>query len=96
MAAFTRKVMPGGLLYLTVPLYHDTVLRNVNRQYGPLRLPLPLSPWTLVDVIGAPKGLFLSYDPPTIDARAWKLFFESRSGEAPEWVMVLRNDKAPV
>jgi len=95
MAALTRKVMSGGLLYLTVPLYHDTVLWNVNRQYGPLRLPLLLSPWTLVEVIGAPEGLFLSYEPLTIDAQAWKHFFESWSGEAPEWVMVLRNDKVP-
>ncbi|MBC7907738.1 MAG: DUF268 domain-containing protein [Rhodospirillaceae bacterium] len=95
MAALTRQMAPDGLLYLTVPFQHDAVIWNVNRHYGPIRLPHLIRDWTLVAVYGPPEGLFLSLDPLVIHAQAWARHFdEVGPGVAPEWVLVLRNDKA--
>jgi hypothetical protein len=43
---------PGGIFFLGIPLGRDTVVWNLHRIYGPLRLHLVLSNWELVDVIG--------------------------------------------
>jgi hypothetical protein len=96
MASLTRRMAPDGLLYLTVPFQHDAVIWNVNRHYGPIRLPLLLQDWTLIAVFGPPEGLFVSLDPLVIDAQAWHRHFEYLGpGKAPEWVLVLRNDRVP-
>ncbi len=93
--ANVAKVLPrNGLLYLTVPFQHDLTLWNVNRHYGPLRAPLLLKDFTLIDVFGAPNGLFRSLDPLVIDGDAWGAYFDELGpNQAPEWVLVLRNDK---
>lgn len=93
--ANVAKVLPeGGLLYLTVPFQHDVTLWNVNRHYGPVRLPHLLKGFTLLDTFGPPDGLFLSLEPLVIDAEGWRRYFnELGPGSAPEWVLVLRNNK---
>ncbi|GJP48458.1 hypothetical protein CLOM_g7737 [Closterium sp. NIES-68] len=43
---------PGGLLFLGVPVGNDTLVYNAHRIYGPLRMPLLLAGWRLLDVFG--------------------------------------------
>lgn len=94
MAGVAKALPQNGLLYLTVPMQLDVVLWNVNRHYGPIRLPLLLQDFTLIDVFGPPPGLFLSLEPLVIDADAWRYHFtEIDPHSAPEWVLVLKNNK---
>lgn len=86
------KIAEGGLLFLSVPVQMDQILWNANRIYGPLRLPELLEGWELVEVLGAPPGLFRSLHPLEIDENRWIEFFRPRaSGFLPEWLFVLRN-----
>lgn len=43
---------PGSLVYLSIPLGKDTLVWNLHRIYGRLRLPLMLKGWRLVDTFG--------------------------------------------
>jgi hypothetical protein len=43
---------PGGILFLAVPIGPDFLHWNTYRTYGKLRLPLLLSGWDLLDVLG--------------------------------------------
>ena len=45
-------VKPGGLMFLSVPTGRDIVAWNIHRVYGPVRLPLLVAAWHLVDVVG--------------------------------------------
>ncbi|CAI5465287.1 unnamed protein product [Closterium sp. Yama58-4] len=44
---------PAGMLFLGLPVGNDTLVYNSHRVYGPIRMPLLLSGWTLLDVFGA-------------------------------------------
>ncbi|CAI5995809.1 unnamed protein product [Closterium sp. NIES-65] len=46
-------IKPGGLLFLGVPVGNDTLVYNSHRIYGPIRMPLLLAGWKLLDVFGA-------------------------------------------
>ncbi|CAI7932787.1 unnamed protein product [Closterium sp. NIES-54] len=46
-------IKPGGLLFLGVPVGNDTLVYNSHRIYGPIRMPLLLTGWKLLDVFGA-------------------------------------------
>lgn len=54
MAFLRTKMRPGGLLYLSVPIGKDTLVWNAHRIYGPIRLPLLLQGWELVESYGFP------------------------------------------
>jgi len=56
MAQARRNLVPGGLLYLAVPVGADTLFWNANRVYGRLRLPLLLDGWTIVAAFGFARG----------------------------------------
>jgi hypothetical protein len=43
---------PGGVYFLTVPVGPDVVVWNLHRRYGPVRLPLLLHGWEVVDKVG--------------------------------------------
>ncbi|CAI5494020.1 unnamed protein product [Closterium sp. Naga37s-1] len=43
---------PGGLFFLGVPVGNDTLVFNAHRVYGPIRMPLLLNGWKLLDVFG--------------------------------------------
>ncbi|CAI7934313.1 unnamed protein product [Closterium sp. NIES-54] len=43
---------PGGLFFLGVPVGNDTLVFNAHRVYGPIRMPLLLNGWELLDVFG--------------------------------------------
>ncbi|CAI7880026.1 unnamed protein product [Closterium sp. NIES-53] len=43
---------PGGLLFLGVPTGNDTLVFNAHRIYGPIRMPLLIAGWRLLDVFG--------------------------------------------
>ena len=43
---------PGGVLILSVPVGPDLLAWNLHRRYGPIRLPLLLDGWDVVDKIG--------------------------------------------
>ncbi|CAI5462179.1 unnamed protein product [Closterium sp. Yama58-4] len=43
---------PGGLFFLGVPVGNDTLVFNAHRVYGPIRMPLLLDGWELLDVFG--------------------------------------------
>ncbi|CAI6012862.1 unnamed protein product [Closterium sp. NIES-65] len=43
---------PGGLFFLGVPVGNDTLVFNAHRVYGPIRMPLLLEGWELLDVFG--------------------------------------------
>ena len=42
----------GGLLYLTVPIGPDKLIWNLMRVYGPVRLPVLLQGWEVVERVG--------------------------------------------
>eukprot|EP00054_Salpingoeca_dolichothecata_P004530 m.30970 g.30970 ORF g.30970 m.30970 type:complete len:190 (+) comp14666_c0_seq1:321-890(+) len=63
-------IKPGGLLYLTIPIGPDVVVYNLHRRYGPIRLPLMLAGWEIVDIFGwdssrltAPANFRQTYEP---------------------------------
>lgn len=43
---------PGGLLFLAVPIGHDTLVWNAHRIYGRVRLPLLFNGWEQVSSVG--------------------------------------------
>ncbi|CAI5469788.1 unnamed protein product [Closterium sp. Yama58-4] len=43
---------PGGLFLLGVPVGNDTLVFNAHRVYGPIRMPLLLKGWELLNVFG--------------------------------------------
>ncbi|CAI5531777.1 unnamed protein product, partial [Closterium sp. Naga37s-1] len=43
---------PGGLFFLGLPVGNDTLVFNAHRVYGPIRMPLLLESWELLDVFG--------------------------------------------
>ncbi len=49
MRLLKRKLKPGGLLFLGIPIGLDTLVWNAHRIYGEIRLPLLLEGWELVD-----------------------------------------------
>lgn len=53
-----QMLKPGGLLFLAVPVGRDLVAWNAHRVYGPLRLPLLLKGWTLVESFGFQESDF--------------------------------------
>jgi hypothetical protein len=52
MAVAHCLLKKNGILFLSVPVGRDTVYFNAHRQYGRIRLPLLLSGWELLEVIG--------------------------------------------
>ncbi|CAI5472527.1 unnamed protein product [Closterium sp. Yama58-4] len=45
-------IKPGGLLFLGVPTGNDTLVFNAHRIYGPIRMPLLIAGFRLLDVFG--------------------------------------------
>ncbi|CAI5949993.1 unnamed protein product [Closterium sp. NIES-65] len=52
MKKIKRLLKPGGLLFLGVPTGNDTLVFNAHRIYGPIRMPLLIAGWRLLDVFG--------------------------------------------
>jgi hypothetical protein len=52
LALLQTKMKPGGLLYLSVPIGHDVLVWNTHRIYGPIRLPMLLKGWELIESFG--------------------------------------------
>lgn len=52
MAVVRCALRSGGIFLLTVPVGPDIVVWNLHRRYGPVRLPLLLQGWDVVDVAG--------------------------------------------
>lgn len=52
MASMQKVVKPGGLLYLAVPVGRDCLVWNAGRCYGPIRFPMLVAGWTVLEVIG--------------------------------------------
>lgn len=48
---------PGGLLFLAVPIGKDTIVWNIHRIYGNLRLPMLLAGWQILERFGFDKKL---------------------------------------
>ena len=67
---------PGGILLLGIPLGADALVWNAHRIYGPLRLPLMLRGFSLLDVFSVYPGLD---------------FGQERLGELYQALMVLRK-----
>ncbi|POM71175.1 Hypothetical protein PHPALM_12289 [Phytophthora palmivora] len=59
MPSCTTK-MNAATVFLAVPVGPDTLVWNAQRQYGPLRLPLLLQDWQLVDSFGFDQNDFTS------------------------------------
>jgi SAM-dependent methyltransferase len=51
-------VKPGGLLFLALPVGHDTVVWNAHRVYGHIRLARLLEDWKIIDFFGVRPGYF--------------------------------------
>ena len=49
---------PGGLLFLAVPIGHDTLVWNAHRIYGRVRLPLLFKGWEQVSSVGFDEADF--------------------------------------
>ncbi|CAI5465410.1 unnamed protein product [Closterium sp. Yama58-4] len=69
---------PGGLLFLGVPTGNDTLVFNAHRIYGPIRMPLLISGFHLLDVFG-------------IDSLE-KLYSENINADIVQPLLVLRRD----
>lgn len=54
-----EMLVPDGMLFLSVPVGQDALYWNAHRQYGPLRLPLLLSQWKLIESSGFSESNFL-------------------------------------
>ncbi|CAI7755237.1 unnamed protein product [Closterium sp. NIES-54] len=52
MAKIRGLLTPGGLFFLGLPVGNDTLVFNAHRVYGPIRMPLLLDGWKLLDVFG--------------------------------------------
>ena len=57
MAAMKSVVKPGGLLFLAVPRGKDAIVFNLHRIYGPVRWPLLIAGWKVLDSDGVGEGL---------------------------------------
>lgn len=85
MAKMKSVVKPGGLLFLALPVGHDTVVWNAHRIYGHIRLTKLLKGWKVIDFFGVRPGYFqplivLQNDDTSLTLRdRWRrfLFFES-------------------
>jgi len=53
-----KMIRSDGILYLSVPIGKDRLIWNAHRIYGPIRLPMLLKEWELVDSFGFDKSLF--------------------------------------
>ena len=42
-------IKPGGILFLTVPIGPDAIIFNLHRRYGPIRLPLLIEGYEVID-----------------------------------------------
>ncbi len=92
MRRIKARFRPGGTLFLSVPIGPDALVWNVNRIYGPIRLPRLLADWRVIDVIGPPPRLFRGLAPFEIDDAEWDAFWDGADpGFAPEWMFVLRT-----
>lgn len=58
VAKMKSIIKPGGLLFLALPIGHDTVVWNAHRIYGHWRLPRLLAGWKIVDFYGVRPGYF--------------------------------------
>lgn len=58
MRKMKSVVAPGGLLFLALPVGHDTVVWNAHRIYGQYRLAKLLKGWKIVDFFGVRPGYF--------------------------------------
>ena len=53
MAICKQRIKPNGLLFLAVPTHEkDEIQWNAHRVYGPLRLPLLLNGWEVIEKFG--------------------------------------------
>ncbi|MBI3315360.1 MAG: DUF268 domain-containing protein, partial [Candidatus Omnitrophica bacterium] len=52
MKKMKRMLLPGGVLYLAVPVGQDRLIWNAHRVYGKLRLPLLLKGWKVIESFG--------------------------------------------
>lgn len=86
-----RKVVKGGLLFLSVPVGIDTVVWNAHRIYGRHRLPLLLKHWTLLSVFPDPTDLCTIESGHLVFSGSWDNKFPISTG-ANEWLFVLQND----
>ena len=59
-----EMLKPGGTLLLTVPVGKDTVVFNLNRRYGRVRLPLLLHGWKELRRVAWDDDTRLDADPP--------------------------------
>lgn len=94
MQNMKKTVRKNGLMYLSLPTNtRDEVRWNANRIYGPIRLPMMLEGWHIVDVFGAPEQCISVTDGKiAIDPAGWQDYYEKRNLPKPEeWVFVLRN-----
>ncbi|RLN87141.1 hypothetical protein BBJ28_00013251 [Nothophytophthora sp. Chile5] len=53
-----KEIMETTTVFLSVPVGPDTLVWNAQRHYGPLRLPLLLQDWELLDSFGFQKSDF--------------------------------------
>jgi len=58
MQHFKELLKPGGFLILAVQIGRDAVVWNAHRIYGPIRLPMLIDGWTVVDSYGFHEGLY--------------------------------------
>ena len=58
MTKMKSIVKPGGLLFLALPIGHDTVVWNAHRVYGRYRIPRLLQQWKIIDFFGVRPGYF--------------------------------------
>jgi len=54
MQNIKEMLVPGGLLYLAVPVGKDVLVWNANRIYGKIRLKMLLKNWTILKTYGYP------------------------------------------
>ena len=60
----TKKMLATeGLLFLNVPVGIEAIWWNAHRVYGPLRLPLLLAGWEMLDSFGFQQSNFFEPDP---------------------------------
>jgi hypothetical protein len=73
----------GGILFLGVPFGQDTLVWNVHRIYGKIRIPLLLKGWQCLDVYNTRIGKSLDYP------------FDLQHGDFVQCLLVLKKIKTP-
>ena len=58
MADIKSMLNPNGILFLAVPVCGDSITFNVHRTYGPIRLPMLLDGFEIIDSFGFSKKNF--------------------------------------